>query len=164
MFAGMRLGHAVLDALRPRLFDAQTIEAAAFHESFGDMSAPAFRVAGAFVPAGALTETGGAINHASACRGKKGHEPNVLGQVLSPRIHGTAWRPPRRLTSCTPVKWAWPHERLVSAAAHPRGQRDGHASVRNHIPLSKPHHVAAGRTGAPIAIGGTVGSASIVMR
>jgi hypothetical protein len=33
------MGHAILDALRPQLFDAQTIEAAAFHESFGDMSA-----------------------------------------------------------------------------------------------------------------------------
>jgi hypothetical protein len=33
------LGHAVLDALRPQLFDAASIEAAAFHESFGDMSA-----------------------------------------------------------------------------------------------------------------------------
>src|SRR3954471_14302620 len=33
------MGHAILDALRPELFDAQTIEAAAFHESFGDMSA-----------------------------------------------------------------------------------------------------------------------------
>jgi hypothetical protein len=32
-------GHAVLDALRPELFNAGTIEAAAFHESFGDMSA-----------------------------------------------------------------------------------------------------------------------------
>jgi hypothetical protein len=33
------MGHAILDALRPQLWDAQTIEAAAFHESFGDMSA-----------------------------------------------------------------------------------------------------------------------------
>ncbi len=32
-------GHAVLDALRPELFDVAFIEAAAFHESFGDMSA-----------------------------------------------------------------------------------------------------------------------------
>jgi hypothetical protein len=59
------MGHAVLDALRPQLFDAQTIEAAAFHESFGDMSAllsalqvPSFRQV-------LLSETGGAINHAS---------------------------------------------------------------------------------------------------
>lgn len=33
------LGHAVLDALRPQLFDTAFIETAAFHESFGDMSA-----------------------------------------------------------------------------------------------------------------------------
>ncbi|MBV9826882.1 MAG: hypothetical protein JO001_14575 [Alphaproteobacteria bacterium] len=32
-------GHAVLDALRPELFNAGTIEAAAFHEAFGDISA-----------------------------------------------------------------------------------------------------------------------------
>jgi len=59
------MGHAVLDAIRPQLFDAQTIEAAAFHESFGDMSAllsvlqaPSFRSA-------LLNETGVAINHSS---------------------------------------------------------------------------------------------------
>ncbi len=59
------MGHAVLDALRPQLFDAQTIEAAAFHESFGDMSAmlsalqvPSFRLM-------LLSETGSAINRAS---------------------------------------------------------------------------------------------------
>jgi hypothetical protein len=33
------MGHAVLDALRPQLWNAQSIEAAAFHESFGDMTA-----------------------------------------------------------------------------------------------------------------------------
>jgi hypothetical protein len=33
------LGHAVLDAIKPQLFDAASIETAAFHESFGDMSA-----------------------------------------------------------------------------------------------------------------------------
>jgi hypothetical protein len=33
------LGHAVLDALRPELWDALAGEVAAFHESFGDMSA-----------------------------------------------------------------------------------------------------------------------------
>jgi hypothetical protein len=32
-------GHAVLDALRPQLWDAMSAEVAAFHESFGDMSA-----------------------------------------------------------------------------------------------------------------------------
>lgn len=33
------MGHAVLDAHRPQLWDAPFIEAGAFHESFGDMSA-----------------------------------------------------------------------------------------------------------------------------
>jgi hypothetical protein len=32
-------GHAVLDAIRPQLWDAASVEAAALHESFGDMSA-----------------------------------------------------------------------------------------------------------------------------
>jgi len=33
------LGHALLDSFKPQLFDAASIEVAAFHESFGDMSA-----------------------------------------------------------------------------------------------------------------------------
>lgn len=33
------LGHAILDALRPELWDVMSTEAAAFHESFGDLSA-----------------------------------------------------------------------------------------------------------------------------
>lgn len=32
------LGHAVLDALKPELFDAASLEVAAFHEAFGDIS------------------------------------------------------------------------------------------------------------------------------
>jgi hypothetical protein len=32
-------GHAVLDAVRPELFDTAFVEAAAYHESFGDMTA-----------------------------------------------------------------------------------------------------------------------------
>jgi len=59
------MGHAVLDAIRPQLFNAQTIESAAFHEAFGDMSAmlsalqvPSFRQA-------LLTETGGSLNRTS---------------------------------------------------------------------------------------------------
>jgi hypothetical protein len=58
-------GHAILDALRPDLFDAATIEAAAFHESFGDMSAilaalqlPSMRVA-------VIAETAGDLSRSS---------------------------------------------------------------------------------------------------
>lgn len=59
------MGHGVLDAIRPQLFDAQTIEAPAFHESFADCSAllsalqvPSFRDK-------LLSDTGGAINRSS---------------------------------------------------------------------------------------------------
>jgi hypothetical protein len=59
------MGHGVLDAIQPQLFDAQTIEAPAFHESFADMSAllsalqvPSFR-------AKILSDTGGVINRSS---------------------------------------------------------------------------------------------------
>jgi len=59
------MGHGVLDAIRPQLFNAQTIEAAAFHESFGDMSAilsalqvPEFRNE-------VIDETAGTINRSS---------------------------------------------------------------------------------------------------
>jgi hypothetical protein len=54
-------GHAVLDSIKPQLWDAASIEVAAFHESFGDISAilcalqvPSLRLA-------VLAETGNAI-------------------------------------------------------------------------------------------------------
>lgn len=59
------LGHAILDSVRPQLWDAMSAEVAAFHESFGDMSAllsalqiPSFRQV-------VLAETGGTLYHNS---------------------------------------------------------------------------------------------------
>jgi hypothetical protein len=56
------LGHAILDAVKPELFDAMSAEVGAFHEAFGDMSSmlsalqiPSFRD---FV----LQQTGGHLN------------------------------------------------------------------------------------------------------
>src|SRR5262249_51011539 len=59
------MGHAILDAIRPQLFDAQTIEAAAFHESFGDMSALLSALQVASFRQALLAETSGAVGHAS---------------------------------------------------------------------------------------------------
>jgi hypothetical protein len=59
------LGHAVLDALRPQLFDAQTIEAAAFHESFGDMSALLTALQVESFRQRVLTDTQGVLNRNS---------------------------------------------------------------------------------------------------
>ncbi|GAC1446479.1 MAG: hypothetical protein NVSMB56_05550 [Pyrinomonadaceae bacterium] len=59
------MGHAVLDAIRPQLFDAQTIEAAAFHESFGDMSAMLSALQVVSFRQAVFNETQGVINRAS---------------------------------------------------------------------------------------------------
>lgn len=59
------LGHAILDSVRPELWDAMSAEVAAFHESFGDMSSI---LSGLQVPslrAAVLTETGGTLYHNS---------------------------------------------------------------------------------------------------
>jgi len=59
------LGHAILDSIKPQLWDAASIEVAAFHESFGDMSAilTALQLPG--LRQAVLTETGGVLYRSS---------------------------------------------------------------------------------------------------
>lgn len=59
------LGHAVLDAVRPQLFNAHLVEAAAFHESFGDMSALLTALQLDSVATAVLAETGGRLNRST---------------------------------------------------------------------------------------------------
>jgi hypothetical protein len=59
------LGHAVLDAVRPELFHAASIEAAAFHESFGDMSSILVALQLPTVRQKVLEETNGRLNVSS---------------------------------------------------------------------------------------------------
>ena len=56
------LGHAILDALRPELFDAASTEVAAFHESFGDMSAILSALQLCSLRDKVIEETGGRLN------------------------------------------------------------------------------------------------------
>ena len=60
------LGHALLDSFKPQLFDAASIEVAAFHESFGDMSAILSALQLSSVREGVLAETGGVLRRSSA--------------------------------------------------------------------------------------------------
>ena len=55
------LGHAVLDSVRPQLFNAANIESSAFHESFGDISAILSALQLDTVAQAVLTETGGRL-------------------------------------------------------------------------------------------------------
>ncbi|MGH9280679.1 MAG: hypothetical protein ACRD12_21625, partial [Acidimicrobiales bacterium] len=54
-------GHAILDLLRPQLFDAMSAEVAAVHESFGDCSAILTALQLPTVRAAVLAETGGTL-------------------------------------------------------------------------------------------------------
>jgi hypothetical protein len=59
------LGHAVLDAVRPQLFNAMFTETSAFHESFGDISAILCALQLDSVLAAVLAETGGRLNRST---------------------------------------------------------------------------------------------------
>jgi len=59
------LGHAVLDAVRPTLFDTEAHEVAAFHEFFGDASAILSALQLESVRAEILAETNGSIDRSS---------------------------------------------------------------------------------------------------
>jgi hypothetical protein len=56
------MGHAILDALKPQLFDAASTQVAAFHESFGDMSAILCALQLPSERQKVLTETQGRLN------------------------------------------------------------------------------------------------------
>jgi hypothetical protein len=59
------LGHAILDSLKPQLWDAASLEVAAFHESFGDMSALLSALQLPSLREGVLAETGGVLYRSS---------------------------------------------------------------------------------------------------
>jgi hypothetical protein len=59
------LGHALLDAVRPQLWNAASIEVASFHESFGDISAMLSALDLPSVRADVLVSTGGRVSRAS---------------------------------------------------------------------------------------------------
>jgi hypothetical protein len=56
------MGHAILDALKPQLFDAASTEVGAFHESFGDMSSLLSALQLPSERQKVLTETQGQLN------------------------------------------------------------------------------------------------------
>lgn len=59
------MGHAILDAMRPDLWDVAAQEVAAFHESFGDMSAILSALQLPLMRAAVISETDGHINRSS---------------------------------------------------------------------------------------------------
>ena len=123
-------GHAVLDAIRPDLWDAPHFEVAAFHEAFGDLAAIFVALAEPAVAEAAIAATedepsrsnlvsrlaeelGGAVRH---LYGPEGALPGSLRDAVNP----FAYEDPRGLPDSAPARAlsAEPHSfcRVMSGA------------------------------------------------
>lgn len=114
------MGHGVLDALRPELWDAMSGEVAAFHESFGDMSAILVALQQPAVRDEVLAETGGALYRSSRLSrvaeqlgwGQRQRQPcSAETDCLRNAVNCFAYQPPTTLPNTTPAV-------LLSSAPH----------------------------------------------
>jgi hypothetical protein len=114
------LGHAVLDAIRPQLWDAMSHEVAAFHESFGDMSAILTALQQPAVREEVLAETGGALYRSNRLSrvaeqlgwGQRQRQPcSAEGDCLRNAVNCFSYQPPASLPITAPAV-------LLSSAAH----------------------------------------------
>lgn len=106
------MGHAVLDSIRPQLFNAQSIETAAFHESFGDMSAMLSALQVPSFVAAVLEETRGTLNRASRLSRlaeqlgaaiRVDHPDAVDADCLRSAVNSFFYRDPQTLPSLAPA-------------------------------------------------------------
>lgn len=106
-------GHAVLDAIRPDLWDAPHFEVAAFHEAFGDVSSILAALAEPDLVRAALAETKGTLEHsnlvsrlaeelAAAVVARFGREA-ALPDSLRDAVNPFRYRAPRSLPDEAPA-------------------------------------------------------------
>ena len=114
------MGHAVLDAIRPQLWDAMSHEVAAFHESFGDMSAILVALQQPAIREEVLAETGGALYRSSRLSrvaeqlgwGQRQRQPcSAEGDCLRNAVNCFAYQRPTTLPNTSPAV-------LLSSAPH----------------------------------------------
>lgn len=123
-------GHAILDALRPDLWDAPHFEVAAFHEAFGDLAAIAVALAEPALAESALSETKGdaartnlvsrlAEELGEAVRDNYGPDAAPPG-ALRDAVNGFAYTDPKGLPDDAPAQSlsAEPHSfcRVITGA------------------------------------------------
>jgi hypothetical protein len=107
------MGHALLDAVRPQLWNAQSIEAAAFHESFGDMSAILSALQVASFRQTVFNETNGRLNRSSRLSRlaeqlgaaiRAGHPDAVDPDCLRNAANSFFYRDPQTLPPSAPAQ------------------------------------------------------------
>jgi hypothetical protein len=107
-------GHAVLDAIRPDLWDAPHFEVAAFHEAFGDLSSILAALAEPDLARAALAETKGTLEHsnlvsrlaeelAAAVVARFGRDA-ALPDSLRDAVNDLRYRAPRSLPDEAPAE------------------------------------------------------------
>jgi hypothetical protein len=106
------LGHALLDAVRPQLWNAASIEVASFHESFGDISAMLSALELASVRRDVLAATGGRLSRASRVSRlaeqlgwaiRQSHPDAVDADCLRNAVNSFFYRQPESLPPMAPA-------------------------------------------------------------
>jgi len=106
------LGHAALDALRPQLWDVMSDEVAAFHESFGDVSALLSGLQLPSLRSSVLSETGGRLYRSSRLSRlaeqlgwaiRQGHPDLVEPDCLRNAVNAFFYRSPMALPPSGPA-------------------------------------------------------------
>lgn len=104
-------GHAILDAIRPELWNMQSLEVSAFHESFGDCLALLSTLQHRSVVARVLRETSGDLklsNSATRIAEELGHGIHLAGGVAGPTalrdaVNPFCYQPPEELPERAPA-------------------------------------------------------------
>jgi hypothetical protein len=106
------LGHALLDAIRPQLWNAASIEVASFHESFGDISAMLSALELESVRDMVLADTGGKLARASRVSRlaeqlgwaiRQSHPDAVDADCLRNAVNSFFYRQPESLPPMAPA-------------------------------------------------------------
>ena len=106
------LGHALLDAIRPQLWNAASIEAASFHEAFGDISAMLSALELPSVREDVLANTGGKLSRTSRVSRlaeqlgwaiRQSHPDAVDADCLRNAVNSFFYRQPESLPPMAPA-------------------------------------------------------------
>jgi hypothetical protein len=106
------MGHAILDSIKPQLWDAASQEAAAFHESFGDMSAILSALQLQSLRKAVLSDTQGQLYRSSRLSRlaeqlgsaiRKSHPDAVESDCLRNAVNSFTYSDPMRLPQMAPA-------------------------------------------------------------